>query len=247
MTIARTLAGAAALLALLSTPAAGQGRWLTAYPPTDDPVFSYMRAEFSEQDMLANITTPLNEHFQLPRDVTLEVAECGRTGAFYDPSRPAVQLCYELVMEMVESLVGEDGDQTQFVGAFSYVLLHQIGRAVIDVMDLPVTVPPEEAADQFALVMAAMAGGVMDGMVQGTHALHELSIDWENPGSGEAAPGDARMRRLACLAYGSDMAGGAELVVAGLLTPAQARGCEAEYEAVLEAWLGFLGPQLVDG
>ncbi|HST60231.1 MAG TPA: DUF4344 domain-containing metallopeptidase [Longimicrobium sp.] len=247
MRIARSLAAAAALLALSSTPAAGQGRWLTAYAPTEDPVFSQMRALFSQQDMLASMTDPLNEHFRLPRDVTLELAECGRSGAFYDPSRPAVQLCYELLMDLVEELGGENGDDALFVGAFSYVVLHQLGHAVIDVMDLPVSVPPEEAADQFAFVMAGMAAGVLDDMVQGTLALHELGLDWENPGSGQAALSDTRMRTLACLAYGSDMRAGDGLVKSGVLTPVRARGCEAEFEAVQEAWVGFLTPHLVDG
>lgn len=246
MRISRSLAGAAVLLALSAAPAAGQGRWIAAYGPTDDPALSRIRTALRTNDKLGNITGPLNDGFRMPRDVTLEVAECGQPAAFYDPTRPAVQLCYELLAEMIKELVDfETRDDSLFDGAIWYVLMHQIGHAMIDVLELPTAVPAEEAADQFVAVqMAALGGDALGRIIPGVRALHEMGIDWKDPGSGRAVPSAAQMRDLECLAHASTPAADAarmnELIVA------DPRACNELYEAVLDRWLPLLLPHLRD-
>ena len=199
MRIPNLLAGALAALALSSAPAAAQGRWVVAYPEAQDPVYASMQQTFAQQDVLSAMIDPLNEFFPVSRDVTVELAECGRAGAFYDASRPAVQMCYELLVQLAESMMGDDGDDQLFVGAFAFILLHQVGHAFVDLMDLPVQVPPEEAADQLAAVMVGMAED--DGLqtvAEGVVALDEMEVDWENPGSGRSALGGRRRQQPPC-------------------------------------------------
>ncbi|HEX5869343.1 MAG TPA: DUF4344 domain-containing metallopeptidase, partial [Longimicrobium sp.] len=147
-------AGALAALALSSAPAAAQGRWRVAYPEAQDPMFAAMQQQFSRDDILASMVDPLNEFFPVSRDVTVELAECGREGAFYDAERPAVQLCYELLVSLAESMMQdeEEGGDQLFVGAFALILLHQVGHAMVDLLELPVSVGAEEAADQLTAV-----------------------------------------------------------------------------------------------
>jgi hypothetical protein len=234
-------AGALAALALSSAPAAAQGRWVSAYPEAEDPVFVAMQQTFAQQDLLSSMIEPLNQYFPLSRDVTVELAECGRSGAFYDPARPAVQMCYELLVELAEELMDEEsGDDQLFVGAFALILLHQVGHAFVDMMDLPVTVSAEEAADQFAAVMVGNAGDQLQTVAAGAVALNEMGTDWENPGSGQAALRGRRLESLLCLLYGTNAEMNAWLVEEGHLPAARATGCEARYENVSEEWVEML-------
>jgi hypothetical protein len=243
MRILHVGAGALAVLALSAAPAHAQGRWRVAYPEAKNPEYAALQQHFSEQDILASMVEPLNEHFPVSRDVTIELAECGREGAFYDAERPAVQLCYELLVNLAQSLMGdqENGEQV-FVGAFAYILLHQVGHALMDQMDLPVRVPPEEAADQLTAVMAAFAPEELQTIAEGALVLGERGVDWENPGSGRAALSGARMQNLLCLFYGIDSEGYAWMVDEGHLPAARAEGCTDEIETVKEEWVEYLAP-----
>ncbi|MBW3572180.1 MAG: DUF4344 domain-containing metallopeptidase [Gemmatimonadetes bacterium] len=241
MRIPNLLAGALAALAFSSAPAAAQGRWLVAYPQAQDPVFASMQQMFAQQDVLANIVDPLNQYFPVSRDVTVELAECGRAGAFYDRTRPAVQLCYELLMELAESLMSgeEDGDQV-FVGAFALILLHQVGHAFVDLMQLPVSAPPEEAADQLAAVMVGFADEDLQSAAEGAVALSEMQVDWENPGSGRTALSGRRLENLLCLLYGTSPDAHEWVVEEGHLPRARASRCEGRYQDVEAEWIEML-------
>lgn len=232
------LSGALAALALTTVPAAAQGRWLSAYPRVKDPQYNVLRDIYVRQDVLGEMLEPLNQDYPVPRDVTLELAECGTPGAFYDPSRATVQMCYEFLMELFESLEGVDEDQleTLFAGAFAVVMLHQVGHAVIDVLDLPVTVPAEEAADQVIAVSAAAKGEDLSLLLEGALLLEELGVDWENPGSGRTALAGERLDRLMCLAYGANPDAYAWVVDEDYLSAGAAAACPREFQRVDEAW-----------
>jgi hypothetical protein len=230
MRIPNLVAGALAALALSSAPAAAQGRWLVAYPEAKDPMYAAMQQMFAQQDILSAMIEPLNEFFPVSRDVTVELAECGRAGAFYDDSRPAVQMCYELL-----------------VGAFAFILLHQVGHAFVDLMDLPVEVPPEEAADQLAAVMVGMAeDDGLETVAEGVVALDEMEVDWENPGSGQSALRGRRLGNLLCLLYGSDPDTYEYLVEEGHLTAEQADTCPQTFEDVGGEWVEMLEAHVQD-
>lgn len=236
------LAGALAALALSSAPAAAQGRWLVAYPEARDPMNAAMQQMFSQQDVLSNMVNPLNEFFPVSRNVTVELAECGRPGAFYDAQRPAVQVCYELLVDLAEAMMSgeeEDGEQL-FVGAFALILLHQVGHAFVDLMDLPVSAGPEEAADQLAVVMVGFAQEELGSAIDGAVALHEMGLDWENPGSGRTALSGRRLENLLCLLYGTNPDAHEWVVDEGHLPAARAGGCQERYEEVAAEWIVML-------
>ncbi|HEX2077112.1 MAG TPA: DUF4344 domain-containing metallopeptidase [Longimicrobium sp.] len=243
MRITTVLAGALAALALSAAPAAAQGRWLVSYPEAQDPMFAAMQQMFASQDMLSSMVDPLNEYFPVSRDVTVELAECGRAGAFYDAERPAVQLCYELVVELAEALMGdgaEEGGDDVFVGAFALILLHQVGHAMVDLLELPVRVGPEEAADQLAAVMVGFAEDELATAAEGALALNEMLVDWENPGSGRAALSGRRLETLLCLLYGTNPDAHGWLLEEGNLSEERAARCEEEYEKVEANWIDML-------
>lgn len=241
MRIPIRIAGALAALALSSAPAAAQGRWLVSYPEAQDPMFAAMQQMFAQQDILSSMVDPLNEFFPVSRNVTVELAECGEAGAYYDAERPAVQMCYELLVELAEELMNDaGGDDQLFVGAFAFILLHQVGHAFVDLMDLPVNAPPEEAADQLAAVMVGFAQDELQAAAQGAVALNELAMDWENPGSGRTALSGRRLENLLCLLYGTNPDAHAWVVADGYLPSGRADNCEERFEEVSAEWVEML-------
>lgn len=237
---------AAAALVLSSAPAAGQGRWLASYPEAQDPTHAAMREMFIQQDMLSTLVEQMNGFMRVPRDVTIEIAECGRPGAFYDPARPAVQLCYELVMHLTKTAQADGG--MVLAGALGYVLMHQLGHALVDVLGLPVDVSAEEAADQFAVVLTAFANrewdpevnGEMPAIMGGIRALRDRGPNWENPGSPDAALTPQRVRMLACLLYGSSPEAHAAAIGPDGITPGRGEACAEKYAEIEDRWVQML-------
>ncbi|HEX2091222.1 MAG TPA: DUF4344 domain-containing metallopeptidase [Longimicrobiaceae bacterium] len=236
------LSGALLALALSTAPSSAQGSWQVAYPEARDTMHALMRQMFLQQDALASLVQPLNEYFPVPRATTVEIAECGRPGAFYDAPRPAVQLCYELITDLAQRLMGDDaeGGQDLFTGAFAIVLLHQVGHAMVDLLKLPVTAPLEEAADQFVAVMARYAGSELRTVPDGARALSETGIDWENPGSDRSALSGRRLENLLCLVYGTDPTAHERVVSEGMLPAERAGACPARYREVEAEWMEML-------
>jgi hypothetical protein len=244
----KILAALAAVLALSSAPAAAQGRWLASYPEVQDPVYAQMRTDLQQDQMLEGMTDPMNEVFRMPRDLTVEIAECGTPAATYDSPSATIRICYELVMELVGQEDALDpGGLDNFDDAFAFILLHQVGHAVIDVLQLDVGVPPEEAADQFVAVMAGGAPGELDGLVEGVAALRDLELDWETPDTGATTIGSRRGETLACLLYGGNPDAHANLVEQGELTSSRAASCIGEFADAQAKWMTLLESHLNQG
>ena len=93
--------------------------------------------------------------FRLPRELTLEVKGCdGSVDAYYWNGKAT--LCYEYV-ELIQQhapKVGTPGGLMRadaIVGAIADTVLHEVGHAVIDMLDLPVLGREEDAADFFSV------------------------------------------------------------------------------------------------
>lgn len=231
----RTLALAA--LVLGATPAAAQ-TWQSSYPEVDNPLYAQMRDGFVAGDLFAAMLTPLNEHFPVPRTVTVEMDECGEERSRYDRARPAITLCYELIEEMANAFITGDAEEDEMLiaGASAYLVVHQVGHALIDQLQLPVRVPPEEAADQFTAFIMGFTGDEAQKTLAGVLTLSETGIEWE--GAGAVSP--ARAQTMACLLYGSDPQGFGWAVEQGALPAARAAGCEEDLDRVREEWTEML-------
>jgi hypothetical protein len=248
MPVPKSLVAFAAVLALSSAPAAAQGRWLASYPEVQDPVHVELRDVLQQDGMLEEMAASMNQAFRLPRDLTMELAECGTPAATYDARRTAIRICYELLTELGNH---EDematGELASFENAFAFILLHQVGHALIDVLQLQVGVPTEEAADQFVAVMAGLAPGELDGLADGVAVLHDLELDWETPETGATALDGRRWAKLACLLYGGDPETHEAMVEERHLTASRAKSCPGEYDDARAAWITLLEGHLAGG
>lgn len=248
MPIQKSLLALTAGLALSSAPAVAQGSWLASYPEVQDSAHVQMRTMMQQDRMLEEMANQMNGVFQLRRDLTLELAECGTPAVTYDSRRTAIRICYEFF-----TALGEQEDRLDpegagsFENAFAFILLHQVGHALIDVLGLDVRMPPEEAADQFVAAMAGLAPGELTGLVDGVAVLQDLELDWETPDAGTTTLDSRRAAKLTCLLYGGDPETYGSLVEEGRLTSSRAKSCVSEYADVLATWTKLLEAHMVQG
>ena len=105
--------------------------------------------------------------FVLPRRLRLVTAECGEPGAFYRPAPGEVVLCYESLRTLYaqgqahrQALgLGEDHPLRYVRANVRFMVLHELGHALVDLFDLPVTGRQEDAVDQLAAILMLRFGG----------------------------------------------------------------------------------------
>jgi hypothetical protein len=227
-------------------PAAG-GKWVYSYVSASNPVFRPLEQRFKQSGMLESLVEGLNQQFPLPRNVGLRSDQCGQVNAFYNPRDGTVTFCYELFQDLVNQFVPDGAwttEQRETVdGAATFILMHEVGHALVDVLDLPITGREEDAVDQLAAVMLIGSGD--KGAVAALNGVRAIQ-----PGPGatyddsdfadEHSLGPQRLFNIACWIYGSDPQKYASLVTQGGLPAARARRCPGEYERLSKAWMRLL-------
>lgn len=114
-----------------------------------DPAFAQSSVALVEQ---------LNDSLLLPVDVAVSFADCGTANAFFAPAqfnRPAeIVMCHELTALLSQFY---DNNRQAFL-ASTFVLMHEVGHALIDVLELPVLGIEESYVDGIAAVLMGESG-----------------------------------------------------------------------------------------
>ena len=215
------------------------------------------KSHYEDQLFLENLTGRLTQTLALPYDVYLTMDECGEPEAVYYPYYARIVLCYEFVTFLEGRLApyyGTNAELSRGVSDFvTWVMLSELGRALIDVYDLPVTGNEEDAVDQFATVIALeyippdQAGNVLSSTLRAwSLGQNDVSLPEPHPiGSDPLA--SHRLHKVACWIYGSDVHAFSNFVDSGLLTEARAGQCPSEYERMSESWYRLAGQFLIKG
>jgi len=232
-------------------PAGGRFRptWL---PAEGRPDLDLYRAAL--ETALPPLLDELGRRVVLPADLPVVGTVCGRPNAFYDPGGRRLIVCYEmpeLVTYLLEaSGVAPDEGGRILGGQMVFVLLHEIGHALIDLYDLPAVGREEDAVDQFATFLllrtgrvgqeAAFSAASFFALLHGATAAGGGSFPWWDEHSLDAQ----RYYNILCWVYGADPAGNARLVQAGYLPAERAARCRDETQRLTSAWTRLLGPRL---
>jgi len=260
-----------AITALPQTPAKNAHPVRVRYDaPADEKLVAYQKF-VQRNHLLEDMAGTLNESFRLPKDLTLTALQCNQVNAFYSPQLQAVQICYEYVRSFwnlqANDQKGADGKfdnaavEKAVLGTLKFTMHHEVGHALVDILDLPITGGEEDAVDQLAAVVLLSSDNegdieaVLDAAftkllrAQQTAANMEKMTDaqrkWyeDNPMTADEHSFDEqRFYNTTCLAYGSDPKTFEVLITEGVIPKARAARCPFEWKRISRSWTRLLTP-----
>ena len=226
------------------------------YVPPDNPdhrdIYELVKSR-AALEKVQEIFSPVRLH----ADLTVKTIDCGVSNAWYQ--RPTLTICYEYLEDIravapkkttADGLTRDDA----VVGQFLYVVLHEMGHALFDQLDVPLFGRPEDAADGFATYMM-LALGKKDAyrIIRGAaYAYHDyirgtrVTVPLTAFADDHSAPAQ-RYYNLLCLAYGADAVTFADFVDKELLPRQRAASCKIEYGELNFAFEKLIKPKLDSG
>ncbi|MFD4370510.1 DUF4344 domain-containing metallopeptidase [Streptomyces sp. NPDC058486] len=249
-----------------ATPTPGTGRLVVAHEAPRTPEERTARAFLRERHVLEDAAAYADARIALPRDIPLRAASCDAPNPSWDKTTGRITYCYGFVPDArsVFARVDTDGTPSErtaavdedVVGLSNGVLFHELGHALIDLYDLPVTGREEDAVDQLAVLL--LASGDERHADYAMSTVNAWGAMWEASEGGD--PGVAeysdihsmdgqRFFNWACWLYGSDPERFADAVDAegnpdGVLPRDRAALCPAEFRRIDSSWRTLLGPYL---
>ena len=199
----------------------------------------------------------LNDVLLLPHDVEILNKECGEINAYYSYDKKQIVLCYEYIDYVFELYHYYDGD-LDYITNYGYSIIlntfyHEIGHALIDIYDIPISGLEENVVDQFSAYMLSLTIGDddtlsgLDIMLYNGYGYElEEALFIENGGVHSNAHSDVhgldtqRKYNMYCWTYGADQIEYSFLVSEGHLPKERAYNCENEFEQIVKAWENFL-------
>ena len=207
---------------------------------------------FKNSGLFEEVIDELNNIVVLPYDVSVVFGECGTPNAFYDPTGKQITMCYELIDEIAidfaEVAETEEDIDLAVIRTLLFIFYHELGHALIDIHDLPVTGREEDAVDQLSTIILIEAGkegeeAVLDGALWFLLISEKTELD-KSAFAGEHALDAQRFYNLACWIYGNDPQTHSYIVEDEHLPEERAVRCEDEYSRILKSWDTLLSPYI---
>lgn len=200
------------------------------------------------------LTAGLNQVLSLPEPLTLNQRECGMVNAFYSPADRQIVMCYELVdyfLSLYAAEVETDPNapppEISTVGALGFVMLHELGHAVIDLLDVPIFGREEDAADQFATIILSRTD-IGHLAAQSTAVWFYTASEQQDvaaiPYWDEHSLDIQRFFNIMCMLYGSDPATYSDLMQQLDVPERRTAMCQQEYAQAWENWQDVLAPHV---
>ena len=227
------------------------GDFYVTYKPNPNSEYVYSAAEYlQETRLLEDNAEWLNENYKLPYDMEIRGTECdGVANAYYvfSPEK-RIEMCYEFVDSVQD--IGYELYDEQYAEEFTYnvldaVLLHEIGHALVDIYDLPITGLEEDAVDQFSALIQSRTYDDYDPYYEtGQNMVRDSMGYWDYQSvqnvqdnfAGVHSLDIQRFYNIACYAYGADPEYNSDLAGGKYLPEHRAKGCQSEYEKMSSSW-----------
>ncbi len=223
-----------------------------AYAEPKNPAHRTLYEEVKRRHVLEQFAQAVSD-IPLPKQLLLEFRGCdGDSNAYYDDVTTTITFCYEYLAEIRDTAAHHlvDGKYVQFPrsnerislddamdGPACFVLFHEMGHAVYDLLKVPVLGRQEDAADFFAAAsllrlgkdwaMRHLRGAAWAYAVGAMSMTPELS-DFADTHSLDSQ----RYFNILCLAYGSDPNFFGPAMKDAQLPPERAGDCRWEYAQV---------------
>jgi hypothetical protein len=159
----RIIATAIMALAVSLAPvwAEVDGRISVVYPGAKSAEGKFLDKLFKETKPIEALAESFNRRFLLPRDILIVVGETGEINCCYVGSQHRVYISYDFLWfltKLFRTIESENDARGDAMGAMFFVVLHEMGHALIGELDLPTTGREEDAADDFAVLTLNQMG-----------------------------------------------------------------------------------------
>ena len=219
--------------------------------PTDAS-YKEVRNILRNDPIFTRLAKDISDYIALPHDLPIYFQTCGEVNAFYDPNERRIGMCYELFAQFAAALLEMDTPKEDIplavaeVGAFT--MLHEIGHALVDILDLPITGREEDSVDALATVLL-LDSDEIDAVLSSIDTFDQMAR-WNQQSDEPLAVWDVhslnsqRFYDMLCLAYGSDPEQFQYLLGEGNLPEERASQCPGEWQQKATSWARILAPHL---
>jgi hypothetical protein len=230
-----------------------KGDLIISYEATDNEDFETIRTVLESTGYFNDLITDLNESLVFPNDINVIFTSCDESNAYYDPENMTITMCYELVSDYLnifaDNIETEEDLSNEVIDASSFTFFHELGHALVDQYNIPITGNEEDAVDNFAAIIMLDAYeddfGALSGMFQFESEAITEQEDTENLAFwDEHSLSSQRFYNTACLIYGSNPEEFSFIVDEEYLPEDRAERCESEYTQKSEAWWTLINPFL---
>jgi hypothetical protein len=228
------------------------------YIPPESPELEAAFTFLQESGVLDEIVQGVNDTLALREDVLVSVEEFpDNPGPAYYPSERVIVMPPEFVELVADILIQSELVETQedleaqAAAITAFVFLHEIGHALVDQLEIPITGREEDAVDQLATVVVtdaeegAGAIAVSAASLFGAFAANREAFD-EADFWNEHSLDEQRFFNLLCWVYGADPSVYGEIAELGI-GEARLAGCQEEFAQIKSSWETLLGPFLKTG
>ncbi len=233
-------------------PAQDRGDFVVRPAVLESDDYTELAAQLSEERWLEDVADVLNESLSLPVDIGMRFAECGENNAYYIPDDREIQICIEMFEGERENFANyyetEEEIEDAVNGSFLFTVFHEVGHALVDVLEIPFTGREEDTVDSLAAWWLIDGDEGEQSAIAGALSFYtdpeEAADVDESEFAGEHSLSQQRYYTLTCLVYGSDTEKYANLLEDEWLTPERAEQCPAEFERLSTSWYALLDPHL---
>lgn len=226
------------------------GNFTLMFEKARKPALKAIEKKFRESKLFDATVEQLNDTLALPSDLNIVFTQCGTVNAFYDSKNSRVLMCYELMeffqKQFAAAYEDDEVAEAAMLDSTIFVFHHELGHALVDLLELPITGKEEDAVDDLAtLVLLKEWEGGDESALSAANSFYMMGEDEEAsedetaieklPYYGEHSLGKQRYYQIACIVYGSDPETHADLVGESLPRE-RAERCEAEYQQKARSW-----------
>lgn len=198
----------------------------------------------------------LNQLVKLPYDISVIAEECQESNAFYDYQSRTIIFCYELLDEFYEVFSDEEyfiDISTDEVAEGMYhniieTLYHELGHAMIDSWNIPITGVEENVADQFAvfLIWNSYDDESINDILYNVGSYYYVEDGYYEQDQSDVHSLDLqRFYNLSCYAYGFDKNSNQDLITDDWLPLTRSHNCEYEFELLVNGFTDTFAEYLI--
>jgi hypothetical protein len=225
-------------------------KYIEPETPDHQPVFKLLK-ESRALEKLRDLLRPM----RLPRPLLVQTQSCkGMVNAWYQ--QDIIRICYELVDDIWKNAAEKTTPAgiapiDTMIGPFVFVVLHESGHALFEMLNLPVIGRVEDAADQFATYfMLLFEKDEARRLITGSAYRYKADVAQPTTTLAQQAFAEEhglpaqRFYNLLCMAYGGDPVLFADFVTEDYLPEARAERCRMEFVQAANGFAALLSPHI---